>query len=79
MPERNTAIAQACATRCYSMKDIAQAFEIHYATVSQIVKMTGNFWEMGDPVARMTPWPGPWVLPPRVALVMLARTPTPPR
>ena len=52
MLERNTAIVQACATRCYSMKDIAQAFEIHYATVSQIVKMTGNFWEMGDPVAR---------------------------
>ena len=53
MPERNTAIVQACATRCYSMKDIAQAFEIHYATVSRIVKMTGNFWEMGD----LTPWP----------------------
>ena len=48
MLERNTAIVQACATRCYSMKDIAQAFEIHYATVGWIVKMTGNFLEMGD-------------------------------
>ena len=48
MPERNTAIVRACATRCYSMKDIAQAFEIHYATVGWIVKMTGNFLEMGD-------------------------------
>ena len=38
MPERNTAIVQACATGCYSMKEIAQAFEIHYATVSRIVK-----------------------------------------
>ena len=27
-----------------------QAFEIHYATVGRVVKMTDNFWEMGDPV-----------------------------
>ena len=38
MTDRNTAIAQAYATGCYSMKVIAQAFEIHYATVSRIVK-----------------------------------------
>ena len=30
------------------MTEIAQAFEIHYATVSRIVKMTDNFWDMGD-------------------------------
>ena len=53
------AIVQAFATRCYSMKDIAQAFEIHYATVGWIVKMTGNFWEIGDliPWPVLTPWP----------------------
>ena len=49
MPERNAAIVQVCATRCYSMKDIAQAFENHYATVSRIVKMTGNFLGDGRP------------------------------
>ena len=38
MPERNTAIVQAYATGCYTMKKIVQAFEIHYATVSRIVK-----------------------------------------
>ena len=38
MTDRNTAIAQAYATSCYSMKEIAQAFDIHYATVSRIVK-----------------------------------------
>ena len=48
MPERTTAIVQAFATGCYGMTEIAQAFEIHYATVGRIVKMTGNFWEMGD-------------------------------
>ena len=36
--DRNTAIAQAFATGCYSMKEIAQGFDIHYATVSRIVK-----------------------------------------
>ena len=35
------------------MNEIAQAFEIHQATVSRIVKMTDNFWEMGD----LTPLP----------------------
>ena len=38
MPERDPAIVQAYATGCYSMKEIAQAFDIHYATVSRIVK-----------------------------------------
>ena len=37
MPVRNPAIVQAYATGCYSMKEIAQAFYIHYATVSRIV------------------------------------------
>ncbi len=37
-PARNPAIVQAYATGCYSMKEIAQAFNIHYATVSRIVK-----------------------------------------
>ena len=43
MPKRNLAIVRACATGCYAMKDIAQAFEIHYATVGRIEKMTDNF------------------------------------
>ena len=38
MPERDPAIVQAYATGCYSMKEIAQAFDIQYATVSRIVK-----------------------------------------
>ena len=38
MPERTTAIVQAFATGCYAMTEIAQAFEIHYATVGRIVK-----------------------------------------
>ena len=38
MPACNPAIVQAHATGCYSMKEIAQAFTIHYATVSRIVK-----------------------------------------
>ena len=38
MPERNTAIVKAWATGCYTMKEIAHAFEIHYARVSRIVK-----------------------------------------
>ena len=33
MPERNTAIVRGYATGCYTMKEIALAFEIHYATV----------------------------------------------
>ena len=37
MPERNPAIVQAYATGCYSMKEIAQAFDIHYATVSRVL------------------------------------------
>ena len=27
-----------CATGCYSMKEIARAFDVHSATVSRIVK-----------------------------------------
>ena len=38
MPERNMAIVQAYATGCYTMKEIAQTFDIHYATVSRTVK-----------------------------------------
>ena len=38
MPARNPAIVQAYATGCYSMKEIAQAFDVHYATVNRIVK-----------------------------------------
>ena len=52
VPKCTTAIVQACPTGCYGMTEIAQAFEIHYATVSRIVKITDNFWEMGD----LTPW-----------------------
>ena len=53
MPESTTAIVQAFATGCCGMTEIAQTFEIHYATVGRIVKMTDNFWEMGD----LTPLP----------------------
>jgi putative transposase len=38
LPERNTAIASAFQTGCYSLKDIGQAFGLHYATVSRIIK-----------------------------------------
>jgi putative transposase len=38
MPDRNIAIAEAYATGRYSQKEIAVAFDIHYATVSRIVK-----------------------------------------
>ena len=38
MPARNPAIVQAYATGCYSMKEIARAFDIHYATVSRVLK-----------------------------------------
>ena len=38
MPARNPAIVQAYATGCYSMKEIAGAFDIHYATVSRVLK-----------------------------------------
>ncbi|NMM05800.1 transposase [Polaromonas sp.] len=38
MPARNPAIVQAYATGCYSMKEIARAFNIHYATVSRVLK-----------------------------------------
>jgi hypothetical protein len=48
MPNHNIAIVQAFVTGCYGMTEIVQAFEIHYATVSRIVKMTDNFWEKGD-------------------------------
>lgn len=38
MPDRNSAITKAYATGRYSQKEIAQAFNLHYATVSRIVK-----------------------------------------
>lgn len=38
MPDRNAAIAQAFQTGCYSLKEIGQAFGLHYATVSRIIK-----------------------------------------
>ena len=38
MPARNPAIVRASATGCYSMKEIAEAFDIHYATVSRVLK-----------------------------------------
>ena len=38
MPDRNSAIVKAYATGRYSQKEIAAAFDIHYATVSRIVK-----------------------------------------
>jgi REP element-mobilizing transposase RayT len=38
LPERNTAMAQAYATGCYSLKEIAQTFGLHYATVSRAVR-----------------------------------------
>ena len=38
MLARNPAIVQAYAMGCDSMKEVAQAFNIHYATVSRIVK-----------------------------------------
>ncbi|BDT69067.1 hypothetical protein os1_32550 [Comamonadaceae bacterium OS-1] len=36
--ERNSAMAQAYATGCYSLKEIATAFGVHYATVSRAVR-----------------------------------------
>ena len=42
------AIVQAYAMGCYSRKEIAQTFDIHYATVSRIVKKRDDLWEMGD-------------------------------
>ena len=38
MLARNPAIVQAYATGCYSMKEVAQTFNIHYATMRRIVK-----------------------------------------
>ena len=38
MPDRNSAVTKAYATGRYSQKEIAEAFDIHYATVSRIVK-----------------------------------------
>lgn len=38
LPERNSAMAQAYATGCYSFKEIGQAFSLHYATVSRVVQ-----------------------------------------
>ena len=36
--DRNHAIAQAYATGCYSLKEIGEAFKLHYATVSRVVR-----------------------------------------
>ena len=41
MPNHNIAIVHAFATGCYGMTEIAQVFEIHYATLSRIVKKGG--------------------------------------
>ena len=38
LPDRNAAIGQAYATGCYSLKEIGEAFGLHYATVSRLVK-----------------------------------------
>jgi putative transposase len=38
LPVRNQAIAQAHATGCYSLKEIADAFGLHYATISRVVR-----------------------------------------
>ncbi len=38
MQDRNAAITLAFQTGCYSLKEIGQAFGLHYATVSRIVK-----------------------------------------
>ena len=40
MPDRNRAIVKAYATGRYSQKEIASAFDLHYASVSRIVKAT---------------------------------------
>ena len=52
MPERNMAIVQAFAPRCYRMMEIAQAFEIHYDCGSDY-ENDGRFLGNGrpDPVA----------------------------
>ncbi len=42
MPERNEAIRQAYATRCYTMQAIADAFSLHYATISRVVAGRGE-------------------------------------
>lgn len=38
--DRRAAMASAYATRCYSLKQIADAFGVHYATVSRAVRRT---------------------------------------
>lgn len=38
MPDRNQAMARAYATGCYTLKQIAEAFGVHYATVSRAVR-----------------------------------------
>jgi len=42
MPQRDSAIVQAYATGRYSMRQVAQAFDVHYATVSRVLKKTGE-------------------------------------
>ena len=58
MPVRNPAIVQACATRCYSMKEIAQAFVIQSAAVSRVVKKGVKKVGMQD----LTTWLLSWLL-----------------
>ena len=48
MPNRNTAIAKAYATGRYSQKEIAIAFDIHYATVGRIVKSETLLPRLGE-------------------------------
>jgi putative transposase len=38
IPDRQSAMAQAYRTGCYSLKEIAKSFGVHYATVSRAVK-----------------------------------------
>jgi hypothetical protein len=36
--QRNTTTTQAHATACYSFKEIAQTFDLNYASISRVVK-----------------------------------------
>ena len=49
MPDRNSAISTAYASGRYSQKEIASAFDIHYATVSRIVKVKSYLPNTGLP------------------------------
>ena len=47
MPDRNSAIAKAYATGRYSQKDIADAFGLHYASVSRMAKAAADQFSWG--------------------------------